>query len=179
VQPLRSSQHFMEPEGSLPSSQGLSTCTYPEPDKSSPQHSTNVVFTIQHSLPAEVGTKFVGRGGRSVDILHLRTKIRGVCFLRIASSGMLRRVALVKTDVSEELSTSFIWVRRIGVLGTKLAVINNRRTLRSSSETSVLTTATRRNIPEDAILHSRRRENLESYKVWILFFIGKLTKKAV
>jgi hypothetical protein len=35
VQPLGSSQHFMEPEGSLPSSQQLSTCTYPEPDQSS------------------------------------------------------------------------------------------------------------------------------------------------
>jgi hypothetical protein len=27
----------MEPEGSLPSSQELSTCTYPEPDQSSPK----------------------------------------------------------------------------------------------------------------------------------------------
>jgi hypothetical protein len=32
-----------------------------------------------------------------------------------------------------------------------------------SSETSVLTTATRRHIPEDCILHSHRRENLKSY----------------
>jgi hypothetical protein len=32
------------------------------------------------------------------------------------------------------------------------------------SETSVLTRATRRNNPEDTILHSHRRENLKSYK---------------
>jgi hypothetical protein len=36
------------------------------------------------------------------------------------SSGMLRRVALVRTDVSEERSTSIIRVTRIGELGTTL-----------------------------------------------------------
>jgi hypothetical protein len=44
---------------------------------------------------------------------------------------MLRHVALVKTDVSEELSASFIRVTRIGELGTTLAVTSNRRTLRA------------------------------------------------
>jgi hypothetical protein len=37
-------------------------------------------------------------------------------------SGMLRRVALVRTDVSKELSASFIGVTRIGEHGTKRAV---------------------------------------------------------
>jgi hypothetical protein len=45
-------------------------------------------------------------------------------------SGMLRRVALVRTDVSEEPSAS-IRVTRIGELGTTLAVTSNRRTLRA------------------------------------------------
>jgi hypothetical protein len=48
----------------------------------------------------------------------------------MVSSGMLRRVALVRTDVLEEPSASFIRVTRIGELGTTQAATNNRRTLR-------------------------------------------------
>jgi hypothetical protein len=91
----------------------------------------------------------------------------------MVSSGILRRVALVRTHVSEELSASSIRVTGIGELGTGLAVTSNRRKLQrnttlmkvelSSSETSVLTRATQPNIPEDTILHSHRSENLKSY----------------
>jgi hypothetical protein len=50
----------------------------------------------------------------------------------MAFSGMLRRVALVITELSEELSASFIRMIRIGELGTTLAVTNNGRTLRTN-----------------------------------------------
>jgi hypothetical protein len=55
-------------------------------------------------------------------------------------------MALVKNDVSEELSPSFLMKEAL-----------------SSSETSVLTRATRRSIPEGDILHSHRSEDLKSY----------------
>jgi hypothetical protein len=48
----------------------------------------------------------------------------------MASSGLLRRVALVRTDVLEELSAFFIRVTRIGEIGTMLAVTSNRCRLR-------------------------------------------------
>jgi hypothetical protein len=46
---------------------------------------------------------------------------------------MLRHVALVRTDILEELSASFIRVARIGELGTTLAVTSNRRMLRRNT----------------------------------------------
>jgi hypothetical protein len=46
---------------------------------------------------------------------------------------MLGRVALVRTDVSEETSASFIRVTRIGELGTTLTATSNRRALRRNT----------------------------------------------
>jgi hypothetical protein len=69
----------------------------------------------------------------------------------MASSGMLRRVTLVRADVPEELSASFIRVTRIGELGRTLVVTSNRCTLRKNTG-SVLARATLPYIPEDDIL---------------------------
>jgi hypothetical protein len=100
----------------------------------------------------------------------------------MSSSVMLRRVVLVRTDVSEELSAPLIRVTKIGELGTTLAVTSNRHTLLvflrsvrlllvtanvpsspilvtlmkealSPSTTSAPTRATRRNTPEDGLLY--------------------------
>jgi hypothetical protein len=66
--------------------------------------------------------------------IKIDSKYKTISLKRMASSGMLRRVALVRTDVSEELSTSFIRVTRIGELGTMLAVTSNRLTLRRNTK---------------------------------------------
>jgi hypothetical protein len=70
----------------------------------------------------------------------------------MASSAMLRRVAIVRTEVSEELSASFIRVTRIDELGTTLAVtsivptspilVTLMKEALNFSKTSVLTTTT-------------------------------------
>jgi hypothetical protein len=57
---------------------------------------------------------------------------RRACW-RMPSSGMLRHVALVRTNVSEECNASIIKVTRICELGTSLAITSNRCVLRNNT----------------------------------------------
>jgi hypothetical protein len=75
----------------------------------------------------------------------------------MASPGMLRRVTLVITDVSEELIASFVFLRSVHRLLVTANVprspilVTLVKEMVNSSETSILTRVTRRNILEDAI----------------------------
>jgi hypothetical protein len=75
----------------------------------------------------------------------------------MVSSGMLRRVVLVRTDVSEEHSSSFIRATRIGELGTTRAVTSNRHSVHRLLVTASV-------VPSSPILVTVMKEALISYE---------------
>jgi hypothetical protein len=90
----------------------------------------------------------------------------------MVSSGLLRRVALVRTDISEK----WVFLRSVRrllvadcVVPSSPILVTLMKEVPGSTETSVHTRATRGNIPEDTILRSHRRENLKFYNLRNIF----------
>jgi hypothetical protein len=65
---------------------------------------------------------------------HVRFEVFTAVTRKNGVSGMLRRVALVRTDVSEESSASFIRMTRISELGKTLAVTSNQSLLQRNNK---------------------------------------------
>jgi hypothetical protein len=80
------------------------------------------------------------------------------------SSGMLRRVGLVRTDVSEASIASIIRVKRVSELGTTLEVISNRSMLRRKTKLLV----TPNIVLNSSSLLTQMMEELPSYETSVL-----------
>jgi hypothetical protein len=99
---------------------------------------------------------------RAVKIyMGVRFQVFATVTMKYSSSVMLRLLALVRTDVSEEHSVLRLLVTA-NIPSSPIPVTLMMEAIHPS-KTSVFTRATRHNIPEDGILHSHRRGNFKSY----------------
>jgi hypothetical protein len=103
---------------------------------------------------------------RAQPVYAIRFEVFSRGLRRKPSSGMLRLVALVRADVSEERSAFLRSVRLLlvtaDVPSSAILVTPMREALRSF-ETPVLTRTTRRNIPENGTLHVGKDEQIGRY----------------
>jgi hypothetical protein len=82
----------------------------------SPQILVSLMKEALNSSETSVLTRVTRRNIPEDTILHVRFEVFTAWLWRMASSGMLHRVALVRAYDSEELSASLIRVTRIGEL---------------------------------------------------------------
>jgi hypothetical protein len=97
-------------------------------------------------------------GNKNPDLTSQETHSRRTLW-KMPSSGLLRRVALVRIDVSEERRASIVFIRCVqrwlvnaNVVRNSVILVTMMMEAIRSSETFVPTRATRRSISEDDIL---------------------------